>query len=82
MRIYKVATGMIFSLLSTPALCQVNNDVEMANVLRSDGKIYTVVFGLIVILTGLIVFVLKVERKVTRLENEEKTKDNPYSVNK
>ena len=74
MRKYRMLIAMVLLLLSSRAMCQGSNSVEMADVLRSDGKIYAVVFGLVVILTGLIIFVLRVERKVTKLENEENLK--------
>ena len=47
-------------------------DVEMADVLRQDGKIYTVVFALVVILTAMIVLLIRVDRKLFRLEQEQK----------
>jgi len=51
---------------------QSNDEVEMADVLRRDGKIYTVVFGVVVILTAMIILLLRVDRKVYRLEQEIK----------
>ena len=51
---------------------QSNDEVEMADVLRRDGKIYTVVFGIVVILTGMIILLLRVDRKVYKLEKEIK----------
>ena len=47
-------------------------NVEMADVLRQDGKIYSVVFGLVVILTAMIVLLIRVDRKLFRLEQELK----------
>ena len=47
-------------------------EVEMADVLRQDGKIYTVVFGLVVILTAMIVLLIRVDRKVFLMEKEWK----------
>jgi hypothetical protein len=51
---------------------QGTTDVEMADVLRQDGKIYTVVFGLVVILTAMIVLLVRIDRKLFRLEQELK----------
>jgi len=51
---------------------QSTEKVEMADVLRQDGKIYTVVFGLVVILTAMIILLIRVDRKVFRLEKEMK----------
>ena len=46
--------------------------VEMADQLRANGKIYVVVVVLIVILLGLILYVVSLDRKITRLEKESK----------
>ena len=49
-----------------------NAPVEMADTLRRDGKIYTVVAGLVVVLTGFVVFLIRVDRKLHKLEEEAK----------
>lgn len=51
--------------------------VEMADGLRSSGKIYVVVAVLLIILTGLLIYVITVDRKVSRLEkNTEQGKED------
>jgi len=47
--------------------------VEMADQLRANGKIYVVVAVLIVILAGLILYVVRLDRKISRLEKEVST---------
>lgn len=47
-----------------------NRKVEMADQFREDGKIYVVVAVVLTILSGLIIYLVIVDRKVTRLENE------------
>ena len=44
--------------------------VEMADGLRSNGKIYVVVAVLAVIFIGLFLFLISIDRKVSRLEKE------------
>lgn len=44
----------------------------MADVLRRDGKIYTVVAGLVIILTAMIVLLVRVDRKIFKVEKELK----------
>ncbi len=46
--------------------------VEMADVFRSNGKIYVVVAVSLFILLGLIVYVFSLDRKITRMEKELK----------
>jgi hypothetical protein len=59
---------------SMEVAAQSTEKVEMADVLRQDGKIYTVVFGLVIILTAMIILVIRVDRKISRLERQERTK--------
>jgi CcmD family protein len=47
--------------------------VEMADQLRASGKIYVVVAVLVVILLGLILYVVRLDRKISRLEKEVST---------
>ena len=65
---------LIFTSLNS--LAQGTADAEMADVLRQDGKIYTVVFGLVVILTAMIILLIRVDRKLFRLEREQKREKN------
>ena len=44
--------------------------VEMADQLRANGKIYVVVAVVVVILLGLILYLVRLDRKITRLEKE------------
>ncbi|WP_242926566.1 CcmD family protein [Pontibacter vulgaris] len=47
-------------------------DVEMADALRQDGKIYVVVVVLLTVLIGMIIYLIALDRKVTRLEKQLK----------
>jgi len=44
---------------------------EMADGMRSNGKIYVVVAVLLVILAGLIFYLVSLDRKISRLEKEK-----------
>jgi hypothetical protein len=61
-----------FILLSIRA--QEANEVEMADVMRSNGKIYVVLTVVLVIFSGIIFFLIKTDNKVSRLEKELKNK--------
>jgi CcmD family protein len=43
---------------------------EMADALRASGKIYVVVLVLVIIVTGLLVYLVRLDGKVSRLERE------------
>ncbi|MCC9137103.1 CcmD family protein [Pontibacter silvestris] len=47
-------------------------DVEMADTLRQDGKIYVVVTVLLSVLGGLIIYLVSIDRKVGKLERQLK----------
>jgi uncharacterized membrane protein len=46
----------------------VNTNPEQATGLRADGKIYVVLAVAITILLGLIIYVIRLDRKITKLE--------------
>lgn len=51
-------------------------EVQMADGLRAEGKIYVVVAILVLILVGLIGYLALIDRKVSRLEKRLKEKDS------
>ena len=59
-------------LLSIPVFAQNPAEIEMADQLRSDGKIYVVVAVLSIILAGILVFLFLLDRKIGRLEKQLK----------
>jgi len=56
------------------SFAQSSGDVEMADVLRSSGKIYVVVAVVCVIFLGFIIYLFTIDRKISRLENKVKNK--------
>ena len=73
MKVIKLLILTNLILPSIEVVAQSTETVEMADVLRQDGKIYTVVVGLVVILTAMIILLIRVDRKISRLEKQEKT---------
>lgn len=55
-------------LLSTNLIAQAT--VEAPSVMRSNGKIYVVMAICIVILLGLFLYVISIDKKITRMEKE------------
>src|SRR5688572_12738100 len=64
------------ALLFVSAVAHGQADAEMADVMRSEGKIYVVVGIILIVLTGLVVYLFILDRKVKKLENllEEKNR--------
>jgi len=61
-------------LLSITAFTQEpsGNSVGMADKMRSEGRIYVVVAVMVTILAGLILYLVRLDRKITRWEKLEK----------
>ncbi|HSI91062.1 MAG TPA: hypothetical protein VK927_08095 [Adhaeribacter sp.] len=63
---------LLLALGVSPAFAQNPAEIEMADQLRADGKIYVVVAVLAVILTGVVIFLVMLDRKLSRLEKQFK----------
>lgn len=67
---------LLFSMLITSIISMAQEKkpdsyrVEMADTMRSNGRIYVVVAVVLTILFGLILYVVRLDRKISRLEKE------------
>lgn len=75
MKIAKYFFLMVIICLSFESFCQSPEKVEMADLLRRDGKIYTVVLGVTIILTAVVALLIRVDRKLFKLEQTSKKGD-------
>jgi hypothetical protein len=73
----KRLTNRILCLLAI--LCSLTvkaqSEVEMADGMRSEGKIYVVVAIILIVLSGLIVYLFMLDRKVGKLEDLMRNKN-------
>lgn len=60
----------VLALCTIPAMAQ-NENPDMATTMRSNGKIYVVVAVLSTILVGLIIYLFRLDRKITQLEKSK-----------
>ena len=64
---------LVFSLITFFSWAQDQTEnIEMADVLRISGKIYVVVLVLSIIFLGITIYLISINRKLTRLEKEIK----------
>jgi hypothetical protein len=64
-------TMLLATLLTLGAQAQdATKNEATASVMRSNGKIYVVVAVVLTILFGLIAYVIRLDRKITKLEKE------------
>ena len=61
-------TLLLSIVFTTQGIAQQNNFVEMADVMRSNGKIYVVVAVLATIFIGLMIYLIRIDKKVQKLE--------------
>jgi len=62
---------LLFALFLSSGL-MAQNDVEMADTFRADGKIYVVVAILSIVFTGIVLFLIRLDRKISRIEKEQR----------
>ena len=62
----KLLSFIILSLLSLPLFAQNN----MNDYMRQTGKIYVVFGVLLIIFIGIVIFLIRLERKIKKLENK------------
>lgn len=70
MKLFRVTGLMGLVLGSIEVFSQSSTDVEMADILRQDGKIYTVVAGVLVILTAMIILLIRVDKRISKIEKK------------
>lgn len=68
---------ILLILVGFPYLASAQNDagsnVEMADKMRSEGKIYVVVLVVVIVFSGLAIYAINTDRKVSKLEKEIKS---------
>ncbi|WP_025143150.1 CcmD family protein [Pedobacter jeongneungensis] len=57
-------------LMATMQLFAQDNGVEMADSLRSSGKIYVVVMCIVIILVGLLAYLFSIDKRLKKIEKE------------
>lgn len=59
---------LVFSFLVLSFASQAQQQADMADTMRSNGKIYVVVGVILIVLTGLFVYLFSLDKKVSRIE--------------
>jgi branched-subunit amino acid permease len=63
-------TGVLMLMLGLVMKAQ-DEKAEMADTMRSNGRIYVVVAVVVLILIGLILYLIRLDKKITRMEKEK-----------
>jgi CcmD family protein len=63
---------LAFLLLGSVAVfAQQTDSVEMADVMRSSGKIYVVIATIVIIFVGLAIYLFAIDRRLKKIEKEK-----------
>jgi CcmD family protein len=69
--IRKIFTLTLLLLINFLSIAQDTTEaVEMADTMRSNGKIYVVLAVILTIFSGIIIYLVRLDRKMSRLEKE------------
>lgn len=71
-RVYFFIIALMLSVFVHAQDSLKNEKPQMADALRSSGKIYVVVTVLVIILIGLFIYLINTDRKISRLEKRIK----------
>ena len=71
----KIAFMLALFVLTTLNVFAQTSDVEMADALRSNGKIYIVVICILIILLGLLTYLFVIDKRLKMLEKKSSSKN-------
>lgn len=57
-------------ILMLPTLLYAQGDEKIGNTMRSNGRIYVVIVVILVILAGLILYLVRLDRKIAKFEKD------------
>ncbi|RYE07046.1 MAG: CcmD family protein [Sphingobacteriaceae bacterium] len=67
----KILLPFLILFLSTFfSFAQQTNDVEMADQMRSSGKIYVVIATIVIVFVGLAIYLFSIDRRLKKIERE------------
>lgn len=67
-KIISLLSLLMFSIITN---AQDGKKPEMADLMRSNGRIYVVVAVMLTILIGLVLYVVRLDRKISKIEKEK-----------
>jgi protein-S-isoprenylcysteine O-methyltransferase Ste14 len=67
----KLSLVLLLLLCCTVVFAQPAQQVEMADALRSSGKIYVVVLTIAIIFAGLAIYLFTIDRRLKKVENQK-----------
>ncbi|GAA4395176.1 hypothetical protein GCM10023187_01740 [Nibrella viscosa] len=72
--LWKKALPAALLLITQSLMAQTPDQVEMADRLRADGKIWVVVLVIAVVFVGIVTYLVRLDRQIGKLEKDVKLK--------
>jgi len=63
---------LVLKAIILTGIIQAQDSVEMATGLRSEGKIYVVVGVIVLVFIGIVLYLIKLDRQISKVEKESK----------
>jgi CcmD family protein len=67
----KLSVLLLLLLSCVSVFAQETQSVEMADVMRSSGKIYVVIATIVIIFAGLAIYLFSIDRRLKKIEKEK-----------
>lgn len=67
----KLVSLIMMMLCFVAVKAQNGQDVEMADTMRSSGKIYVVIGTIVIVFTGLAIYLFSIDRRLKKIEKEK-----------
>jgi len=67
----KLVSLVMMMLCFAAVKAQNGQDVEMADAMRSSGKIYVVIGTIVIVFTGLAIYLFSIDRRLKKIEKEK-----------
>ncbi|MFA6248874.1 MAG: CcmD family protein [Mucilaginibacter sp.] len=67
----KLVSLVMMMLCFVAVKAQNGQDVEMADAMRSSGKIYVVIGTIVIVFTGLAIYLFSIDRRLKKIEKEK-----------
>jgi CcmD family protein len=67
----KIVSLVMMMLCFVAVKAQNGQDVEMADTMRSSGKIYVVIGTIVIVFTGLAIYLFSIDRRLKKIEKEK-----------
>jgi len=66
----KILLSLLLLFSATLLFAQQSNDVEMADQMKSSGKIYVVIATIVIIFIGLAVYLFTIDQRLKKIERD------------